>query len=60
MITMLPTKGTPVTPITNPTLWYQWFEVLSQDAPELCDQFIENTCAKMEVTVDYFYEEFIA
>ena len=49
-----------VTIISNPTLWYQWYEVLSQDAPELCDQFIEETAAKMEVTVDYFYDEFLS
>lgn len=48
-----------VTPVTNPELWYQWYITLSEDAPELCDQFIENTCAKMEVTVDYFYDEFL-
>ena len=48
-----------VTPVTNSELWYQWYITLSQDAPELCDQFIEETAAKLEVTVDYFHEEFL-
>ena len=48
-----------VTPATNPELWYQWYGIVKEDAPQLVDQFIENTAAKMEVTVDYFYEEFL-
>ena len=48
-----------VTPVTNPELWYQWYGIVKEDAPQLVDQFIENTCAKMEVTVDYFHEEFL-
>ena len=43
-----------ITPATNPELWYQWYEIVKQDAPEILDTFIENTAAKMELTVDYF------
>tara|TARA_B100002019_G_C21218732_1_gene573474 strand:+ start:1069 stop:1227 length:159 start_codon:yes stop_codon:yes gene_type:complete len=50
---------TPVTPATNPQLWYQWYEIVKEDAPSILDTFIENTAAKMEVTVDYFMEEFL-
>jgi len=49
----------PVTPATNPELWYQWYAVLKEDAPEIVDQFVENTAAKMELTVDYFMGEFL-
>ncbi len=52
-------KGTPVTPQTNPELWYSWYNVVKEDAPEVLDQFIENTAAKMELTVDYFTAEFL-
>ena len=48
-----------ITPATNASLWYQWYEVISQDAPELTDEFLEQTAAKMEVTVDYLMEEFL-
>lgn len=50
---------TPVTPQTNPVLWYQWYEILKEDAPEILDTFLENTAAKMEVTVDYLMDEFL-
>ena len=44
----------------HPTkLWYQTLAVMQEDAPELVDQFIENTAAKMEITVDYLMEEFL-
>ena len=49
----------PVTPATNPELWYQWYAILKEDAPEIVDQFVENTAAKMELTVDYFMGEFL-
>ena len=48
MMSSLPTK-----------LWYQTLSVMQEDAPELVDQFIESTAAKMEVTVDYLMEEFL-
>ena len=38
MMSSLPTK-----------LWYQTLAVMQEDAPELVDQFIENSAAKMEV-----------
>lgn len=49
----------PVTPATNPELWYQWYSIIKEDAPEVAEQFIENTAAKMELTVDYFMGEFL-
>ena len=52
-------KRTPITPQTNPELWYSWYAVVKEDAPEVLDQFIENTAAKMELTVDYFTAEFL-
>lgn len=48
-----------VTPSTNPELWYVWYNVIQEDAPEILDQFIESTAAKMEITVDYFMDEFL-
>tara|TARA_B100000085_G_scaffold117281_1_gene106781 strand:- start:129 stop:290 length:162 start_codon:yes stop_codon:yes gene_type:complete len=48
-----------VTPATNPELWYQWYNIVKEGAPEILDTFIENTAAKMELTVDYFVDEFI-
>ena len=38
MMSALPTK-----------LWYQTLAVMQEDAPELMDQFIEESAAKMEV-----------
>ena len=49
----------PVTTQTNPQLWYQWYGILQEDAPEILDTFLENTAAKMEVTVDYLMDEFL-
>jgi hypothetical protein len=40
-------------------LWYQYLNILKQDAPELIDEYIENTAAKLELTVDYFVAEFL-
>ena len=57
--TWIDNMTTPVTPATNPELWYQWYAVLKEDAPEIVDQFVENTAAKMELTVDYFTGEFL-
>ena len=48
MMSSLPTK-----------LWYQTLSVMYEDAPELLDEFLENSAAKMEVTVDYLIEEFL-
>ena len=48
MMSSLPTK-----------LWYQTLAVMQEDTPELVDEFIESTAAKMELTVDYFMEEFL-
>tara|TARA_B100000900_G_C20515664_1_gene689945 strand:+ start:356 stop:538 length:183 start_codon:yes stop_codon:yes gene_type:complete len=48
-----------VTPVTDPELWYQWYNIIVVDAPEVVDNFIEDTAAKMEITVDYFTQEFL-
>lgn len=40
-------------------MWYQYYRILQQDAPELVDEYIENTAAKLELTVDYFIAEFL-
>ena len=40
-------------------LCYQTLAVMQEDAPELLDEFLENSAAKMEVTVDYLMEEFL-
>ena len=56
---MLNKLSEPVTPATNPELWYKYYKIVQQDAPEILDTFIENTAAKMELTVDYFVQEFL-
>jgi hypothetical protein len=48
MMSSLPTK-----------LWYQTLAVMQETAPELVDQYLESTAAKMEVTVDYLIGEFL-
>jgi hypothetical protein len=40
-------------------MWYQYYHILQQDAPELVDEYIENTASKLELTVDYFTSEFL-
>ena len=45
---------------SHPTkLWYQTLAVMQEETPELVDQFLESTAAKMEVTVDYLMQEFL-
>jgi hypothetical protein len=39
-------------------LWYQYYDIILEDAPEILDQYIEETAAKLELTVDYFTAEF--
>ena len=56
---MLNHLSKPVTPQTNPELWYSWYAVVKEDAPEVLDEFLENTAAKMEITVDYLMDEFL-
>ena len=46
-------------PVDDPILWYLIFDVIKENAPELSDQFIEETASRMELTVDYFMEEFL-
>lgn len=40
-------------------LWYQYLAILKEDAPELIDEYLENTADKLELTVDYFTAEFL-
>lgn len=40
-------------------LWYRYYSVISEDAPEILDEYIESTAAKLELTVDYFTAEFL-
>jgi hypothetical protein len=40
-------------------LWYQYYLILQEDCPELVDDYIENTAARLEMTVDYFTAEFL-
>jgi len=42
----------------NP-LWYQYYAIIREDAPELLDQYVEETAARLELTVDYFTAEFL-
>ena len=48
MMSCLPTK-----------LWYQTLAVMQEESPEIVDEFLESTAAKMEVTVDYLIGEFL-
>ena len=48
MMSSLPTK-----------LWYQTLAVMQEESPEIVDEFLESTAAKMEVTVDYLIGEFL-
>jgi hypothetical protein len=41
------------------TLWYNYYAIIQQDSPELIDEYIESTAAKLELTVDYFVAEFL-
>jgi hypothetical protein len=40
-------------------LWYNYYDIIRQDAPEILDEYIESTAAKLELTVDYFVAEFL-
>jgi len=40
-------------------LWYQYYHIIKEDAPELVDEYIEDTAARLELTVDYFIQEFL-
>lgn len=44
---------------TPSLLWYQYLAILREDAPELIDEYIEETASKLELTVDYFTAEFL-
>lgn len=40
-------------------LWYQYLAILREDAPELVEEYIENTATKLKLPVSYFTEEFL-
>jgi hypothetical protein len=40
-------------------LWYQYYSILREDAPELLDEYIEDTASRLELPVDYFTQEFL-
>ena len=40
-------------------LWYNYYAIIQQDPPEILDEYIESTAAKLELTVDYFVAEFL-
>jgi hypothetical protein len=40
-------------------LWYNYYAIIQQDSPEILDEYIESTAAKLELTVDYFVAEFL-
>lgn len=40
-------------------LWYQYYQILQEDAPELVDEYLENTAARLELPVDYLIQEFL-
>jgi hypothetical protein len=40
-------------------LWYQYYKIIREDAPELVDEYLENTAARLELPVDYLIEEFL-
>jgi len=40
-------------------LRYSYYAIIQQDSPELIDEYIESTAAKLELTVDYFVAEFL-
>jgi len=40
-------------------LWYNYYQIIQEDAPELIDEYLENTAARLELTVDYFTAEFL-
>lgn len=41
------------------SIWYEYYLILQEDAPELVNQYIEETAARLELTVDYFTAEFL-
>jgi hypothetical protein len=41
------------------SLWYQYLNILQEDAPELVDEYVENTADRLEIPVDYFTAEFL-
>ena len=40
-------------------IWYSYYQIIQEDAPELLDEYIEDTANRLELTVDYFTQEFL-
>jgi hypothetical protein len=40
-------------------LWYAYYRIIQEDSPELVDEYLESTAAKLELTVDYLTAEFL-
>jgi hypothetical protein len=40
-------------------LWYNYYQIIQEDAPELVDEYLENTAARLELTVDNLTAEFL-
>lgn len=40
-------------------IWYQYYHLVKEHFPELLDEYLENTAAKLEITVDYLMQEFL-
>jgi hypothetical protein len=40
-------------------LWYAYYHILQEDSPELVNEYLESTAAKLELTVDYLIAEFL-
>ena len=51
-------ENTGITPTNNPLVWYAMYESIKESTPEILDQFIGRSAARMEMTVDHFTAEF--
>jgi hypothetical protein len=40
-------------------LWYQYYKIIQEDAPEIVDEYLENTAARLGLPVDYLISEFL-
>jgi hypothetical protein len=40
-------------------LWYAYYRIILEDAPEIADEYLEETAAKLELPVDYLIQEFL-
>lgn len=40
-------------------LWYQYYKIIQEDAPELVDEYLENTAARLNLPLEYLISEFL-